>query len=394
MSDWMRAPLGSLVTITGGGTPDRGVAAYYGGSIPWVTPKDMKSWNITTSQEAITEKGLAQSAARLIEPNSVLLVVRSGVLKHTLPVGVNRVRIAINQDMKALRPGPDLDADFLARFLKASSNRILRWVRATTADNFPIDRLKKFEIPVPPLLEQRRIAAILDAAQALREKRRQSIAKLDSLLQSVFFEMFGDPIHSGTYLERLSECAEVVSGVTKGRRLNGRKTVELPYLRVANVQAGYLDLKEIKTITALPSDLESLILQDGDILLTEGGDHDKLGRGARWRGELENCIHQNHVFRVRVNRNRILPEFLEAYLQTSFSRDYFLRCAKKTTNLASINMTQLRALPVMLPPMHLQFKSRSAFLRIESLKERQISWLAKHQSLFTSLQHRAFRGEL
>jgi len=131
--------------------------------------------------------------------------------------------------------------------------------------------------------------------------------------QSVFLEMFGD-VRGKTKEELLGNISNIASGVTKGQNYNGRKTVEVPYLRVANVQDGYLDLSEIKTIQALPSEIEELRLKPGDVVMTEGGDFDKLGRGAIWRGEIENCIHQNHIFRVRLDTKKVMPEFFENYL--------------------------------------------------------------------------------
>lgn len=147
------APLGDIVRIIGGGTPSRERAEYYGGDIPWVTPKDMKCWDIVGSQIGITRRGLDSSAARLVPKNSVLVVVRSGVLKHTLPVGINRVPVAINQDMKALICSESVDPNYLAHFIKARSSQILKWVRATTADNFPIENLRNLAIPLPPVAE-------------------------------------------------------------------------------------------------------------------------------------------------------------------------------------------------------------------------------------------------
>ena len=152
--------------------------------------------------------------------------------------------------------------------------------------------IKETEIPLPyaddparSLLEQKRIADILDKADAIRRKRKQALAHADEFLKSTFLDMFGkwleEPIAE---MPRLGDpgMAEVVSGVTKGRRFNGKETVVVPYIRVANVQDGFLDLSEIKTIEVLPSDVENLCLQHGDVLMTEGGDFDKLGRGAMW----------------------------------------------------------------------------------------------------------------
>lgn len=140
-----------------------------------------------------------------------------------------------------------------------------------------------------------------------------------------------------------------VSGVTKGQKVAQREAIETPYLRVANVQRGQLDLGEMKTITVKHSDFERYQLRDGDVLMTEGGDWDKLGRAAIWRDEVPNCIHQNHVFRLRFEQSAILPEWVVLFVNSPLGREYFSRAAKQTTNLASINMTQLRSCPIPIP---------------------------------------------
>ncbi|MEM9280255.1 MAG: restriction endonuclease subunit S [Verrucomicrobiota bacterium] len=143
----------------------------------------------------------------------------------------------------------------------------------------------------------------------------------------------------------------IVSGVTKGRKLAGRKTIHLPYLRVANVQRHHLDLDIIKEIEVLEDDLERYRLESGDVLMTEGGDWDKVGRAAVWQNELQNCIHQNHVYRVRVADQEILaPGWVVLFANSPSGRRYFEGASKQTTNLASINMTQLRGCPLPLPP--------------------------------------------
>ena len=140
-----------------------------------------------------------------------------------------------------------------------------------------------------------------------------------------------------------------VSGVAKGQKIPSNQSVDAPYLRVANVQRGQLNLDEIKIITVKQSDFERYQLRQGDVLMTEGGDWDKLGRAAIWGNEVPNCIHQNHVFRVRFDQSVILPEWVVLFLNSPLGREYFSRAAKQTTNLASINMTQLRSCPVPIP---------------------------------------------
>ena len=191
MTPTRMAPLDSVVEIVGGGTPSRAVASYYIGSIPWVTSKDMKSFDLTQSQEHISEQALRESATKLIQPGAVLIVVRSGILRHQLPVAVARVPLAINQDLKALICGPEVFPDYLARFLKASTSRILGWVRATTAENFPVARLRRLEVPLPPIEEQRRIATVLARVDDIRRKHALAADTSQALLQSLAGKIFG-----------------------------------------------------------------------------------------------------------------------------------------------------------------------------------------------------------
>lgn len=146
----------------------------------------------------------------------------------------------------------------------------------------------------------------------------------------------------------LHEVAEVRTGIAKGKT-NLKDPVELPYLRVANVQDGHLNLEEVKTILVERHQVDRYSLRTGDILMTEGGDFDKLGRGDVWQGQIPLCLHQNHVFAVRPNPSRLDSAFLAALAASKHGRNYFLSCAKRSTNLASINASQLSKFPVLLP---------------------------------------------
>jgi type I restriction enzyme S subunit len=253
-----------------------------------------------------------------------------------------------------------------------------------------------FEVAVAPSAP-RRIAAILDQADALRTKRRAALAQLDALAESIFIDMFGDPATNPKGWPEghtLGELAEIVSGITKGRRLNGTPTRVVPYLAVVNVQERALDLSVAKTIAATESEIDKLRLVSGDLLLTEGGDPDKLGRGTLWNDELPECIHQNHIFRVRLTVGALRPTFLNWLVSSSRGRQYFLRSAKQTTGIASINMTQLRQFPVLLPPTEHQDRFAASLSVVERLKTSHCTSLASLDALFASLQHRAFNGEL
>lgn len=162
-------------------------------------------------------------------------------------------------------------------------------------------------------------------------------------------------VPEGWLREPLCDVADVRTGIAKGKK-DLKNPVSVPYLRVANVQDGHLDLTVIKNICVEPYQVERYRLKEGDVLMTEGGDFDKLGRGDVWKGQIDPCLHQNHVFCVRANQKIILPYFLSSLSGSSYGKFYFLSCAKKSTNLASINSTQLKEFPVLIPPISEQRK--------------------------------------
>jgi type I restriction enzyme S subunit len=150
---------------------------------------------------------------------------------------------------------------------------------------------------------------------------------------------------------RFEDVAAVTGGVTLGRKLDGRKTITLPYLRVANVKRGELDLNVIKKVTVEEDEVERYRLRDNDLLMTEGGDWDKVGRAAIWHDEIPICLHQNHIFRARMRSEEICPLWFVRYFNSLEGRSYFESASKQTTNLASINMRQVRNCPVPFPPL-------------------------------------------
>ena len=148
--------------IFGGGTPSKSHPEYFAGSIPWVSPKDMKSSVINDSIDHITEKAIAHSTTNLVPANSVLMVIRSGILKHSLPVAINSLPVTINQDMKAFVPNETVKTAFLMHFFKAIENDVLAGVRGVTADNIDFKAFQKRTIIVPPLALQEQFAAFVE----------------------------------------------------------------------------------------------------------------------------------------------------------------------------------------------------------------------------------------
>lgn len=370
---WTKTCLGSVATWSSGGTPAKSRGDYWVGDIPWVSPKDMKRFSLDDAEDHISERAVGDGA-HMVPPGTIFLVVRGMILAHTFPVCIAQRSMSFNQDVKALIPQPGVEGRFLAHWLHGNRNKLLALVTEATHGTKRIDLrdLQAAEILLPPPREQRRVAEILDTLDEAIRKTEQLIAKLKQVKQGLLHDLLTrgiddngelrDPArHPEQFRETplgripktwrfglLDEFAEVRSGIAKNEGRVVQEPVEVQYLRVANVQDGYLDLDDMKTIRVARADLARYRVLPGDVLMNEGGDLDKLGRGTLWRGEHEFCVHQNHVFVVRCGTN-LRPEFLTCWTAAARAKNYFMMAGKQTTNLASINKTQLGRLPVPLP---------------------------------------------
>jgi len=192
---------------------------------------------------------------------------------------------------------------------------------------------------------------------------------------------------------KLGTVSQISSGLTLGKTHCGPKTIEVPYLRVANVQDGYLDLSDVKNIRVPDSYCEKYQLKTGDVLMNEGGDFDKLGRGTVWRGEIDQCLHQNHVFKVRPEVGKLVPDFLASFSSSPYGKTFFILASKQSTNLASINSTQLKAFPIPLPDFNEQLEIESVLTRQTNTIKTAGIRLAKLHSLKTALMQDLLTGK-
>jgi type I restriction enzyme, S subunit len=263
VSRWPRVPLGEVVELVyGRGLPQR---ARRPGSVPVYGSNGVTGYHSNALAQNPTiivgRKGSAGSVHLVHEPSYPIDTTYYVVPRGHIPI--------------------DLDYLFLElQRVDLSKLRIITGVPG-------LNREDAYQQPivVPPLDEQRHIVDLLSHANSIRRLRREALTKARTLIPAVFHEMFGDEADLRRWgAAPLEDVAGIASGVTKGRRFKNGEPIEVPYLRVANVQAGWLDLRDIKTIRALPSDVERLRLRAGDVLLTEGGDFDKLGRGALLAG--------------------------------------------------------------------------------------------------------------
>jgi len=295
------------------------------------------------------------SPAKIAKTGDTLISVRA-------PVGeINCADqdYAIGRGLAAIR-ATNVKPDFIYQGLQRWCWSLQRVAQGTTFDAVTARHFSQLRVAIPENIdEQAAIARILDAVDTAIERTREAVERariLDhSLLHDLLEHGLGGqrsnkrPAHWP--IKRVSEVSEVGSGVTLGKDVSGFKSVELPYLRVANVQDGHLDLSTVKTVRVRCDEVDRYRLEAGDVLMTEGGDLDKLGRGTLWEGQIPDCLHQNHIFRVRANRTMLDPRFFSYVVESDIAKRYFMRVAKRTTNLASTNKTQVRAFRFPVPPL-------------------------------------------
>lgn len=357
------------------------------------------------SDTLVTDSGLiwlprqAVAANQLARVNDIAICMSSGsskVVGKSAMVAQPWVG-SVGAFCALIRPDPtSVEPEFLAHFLRCSTFR--EWTRTSSGANIKNIRkreLEQFSIPLPSLEEQRRIVDILNRAASIGRLRATAATHLRDFTPALFNRMFGDQFDIGNRYPtlELKQLAEIGSGITKGRKVADEELVVVPYLRVANVQEGYLDLDAVKTIPIRPSERDKYALDVGDLVLTEGGDPDKLGRGAIWEGQLPYCAHQNHVFRVRPDRTQVTSEYLKSVVGSGYGKAYFLTVAKQTTGIASINKTQLGQFPVPVPPLSLQHRFTDIVVAAAKKVELARKADALAQDLSASLLDRLLRGD-
>ena len=340
-------PLGEVATITAGQSPPGSTYNQNGLGLPFYQGKAEFG-----EVHPFTRKWCA-APRKIAEAGDILISVRAPVG----PTNIAKERCCIGRGLAAVRPDETVVLrDFIHWIIKHREPELVAKGQGSTFAAIGQKDLKALLVPLPPLDEQRRIVGILNRAAKIERLRTQAAERLREFIPALFIKMFGDEQQVGIRFPRMSlrEAAAISSGATKGRRIDSVDAVEVPYLRVANVQDGFLAMEEIKTITIRRGEEQQYALAPGDLVMTEGGDADKLGRAAIWSGELDYCAHQNHVFRVRPRAGVVLAVYLRDLAGSAYGKAYFLSIAKRTTGIASINKTQLAGFPVPIPPLDLQ----------------------------------------
>jgi type I restriction enzyme S subunit len=377
----------------------------------------MKVAVIGETEDKITPDAVEGSSAKYVPAASVLMVMRSGILRHSFPVAVTDRVVTLNQDLRALTTYEGISPEYVARYLARAAKRVLDDCSkdGTTVNSIEVSALERLQVPLAPLAEQRRIVARVDAlfaeiaeGEAALEAAREGLDTFRRALlkAAVTGELTKDwralrqaqgegageetghdllarikaeraaqgrakgqakgrgkraadaPPLDTTALPELPQgwawgtvrnVADVMGGLTKNpdrEKMAGKAK----YLRVANVQAGSLDLTEMKEIGVTAEDRQRASLHPGDVLVVEGnGSIDQIGRCALWDGEIADCVHQNHIIKVRFDDPQ-MPRWCFKWLLSPHGRQEIEQVAASTSGLHTLSISKIEALPIPIPP--------------------------------------------
>ena len=379
--------LGPICSFLNGGTPSRGVARYYQGDVPWITGADISGPRADTARSFITEEAIGESATNRVPAGTVLLVTRTSVGK----VALAAMELCFSQDITAIIPDPHcLDGSYLVHFLKTKQPHLERLARGATIKGVTREAVANLAIPLPPLDEQKRIAGILDAADALRAKRREALAELDTLLQSTFLDMFGDPVTNPMGWEVVT-VGDEIGFLTSGSRGWAKYYAKDgdTFIRIQNLKDGQLDLGDIAFVNAPESaEARRTKVEPGDVLLSITAD---LGRTAVVPGGIAKAHINQHLAILRFTS--LNPVFVSYQLASKGGQAQFDRLNREGVK-AGLNFNDVKSIRLTNPPLDLQHRFAASVESVEQQKTRQRAHLAELDTLFASLQSRAFRGDL
>jgi type I restriction enzyme S subunit len=408
---WARLPLGALGEWVGGGTPSKENSSYWtGGSIPWVSPKDMKVPRIRDSEDHITEDAVSASAAKVIPAGSVLVVTRSGILSRTLPVAVNEVPVTVNQDLKCLTPEPAVSSDYVAYGIRAFEGPILKSCskHGTTVASIEFGSLKGFSIPVAPLAQQHQIVEALDSyfsrldeveaglerVQRNLKRYRASVLQAavtgrlvpteaelaraevreyepaSELLKRILAERrrrweesgkrgkYQEPAPPDTSnLPDLPEgwCWATLAQLLEAPLINGRSVPTanhgFPVLRLTALKGEQIDLAERKIGRWTLLDAEPFLVRIGDFLVARGNGSIRLvGRGGLVTDSPDQVAFPDTMIRVRIDARHLHPRLLVLLWNSYLVRLHIEGCAKTTAGIHKVNQRDLELTPIPLAP--------------------------------------------
>ncbi len=383
--------LGSICKISSGGTPNRKNKSFYGGDIYWAKISDITKSNkiLKTTEEKITQRGLKDIRNKLFKKGTLFFSMYGSIGK----VAFTDNQMSCNQAILGINPiNNKVDLQYLYYYFIRFQKKLENSTRGVALKNLSATIVKQIKIPLPPLPVQKRIAAILDQADELRQKDQQLIDHYDQLSQSLFLDMFGDPVTNPKGFE-VGTIRDVVTSVKYGTSKKASEEGRFKYLRMNNIDYnGNMNYNSLKYIDLEPKQIEKYNTKKGDILFNRTNSKELVGKTGLIQEEPE-MILAGYLIRVRVN-SRVNPYFLWKHLNSSWAKQTLNHMCKNIVGMANINAQELQDITTLIPPIALQNEFAERVRAIEHQKQQAEKAARYSEELFQSLLQRAFKGEL
>ena len=373
-----------------GGTPSTKNKAYWeDGHIPWLNSGELNQDIIVSSRNHITSIGLEKSAAKLMPKDSVLIALTGAT---TGVVGYLTFEACANQSVTGILPSEKHFPKFLFYYLKSIRPQVLNDAYGGAQPHISQGYVKQLKIPLPPLGEQKKIAAILDATDDYRQKTKALIDKYDQLTQSLFLDMFGDPVTNPRRFEIVT-VRDIIEEAKYGTSSKADENGTFPYLRMNNITyKGHMNYDNLKFINIADDQLHKYETKKGDILFNRTNSKELVGKTGIITTD-EKMVLAGYLIRVRMKEG-YNPYFLWSHLNSRWAKLTLENMCKSIVGMANINAQELQNLLVMNPPLKIQNQFAERVQAIEAQKAQAQASLAQAEDLFNSLLQRAFKGEL
>lgn len=345
-------PLLDLVNVVGGGTPSRSEPRYWGGDIPWASVKDLSGTTIANTMEYITREGLANSAANVVPAGAIVLATRIVPGRAALAT----IDLAINQDLKGLLVEDSIEPAYLLQFIHSIAPRLSRLSSGSTVKGITLDTLSRVRVPVPPVAEQRRIAATFDKIDSIRRKRRESLRLLDRFLRSTFLEMFGNPIRNEkgwvvASATSVIEGIEAGTSVKEGEARQGESSWAV--LKISAVTSGWYLATECKTVAIPPQRL--VVPRRGDLLFSRANTRELVAATCLVNQDVERLFLPDKLWRITPDPTMATAEYLRFLLADPGFRETLTRHATGTSgSMLNVSQEKVLRLQLPMPPVALQ----------------------------------------
>jgi type I restriction enzyme S subunit len=389
--------LSEFCAISSGGTPSRDkLSEYFGGSIPWVKSGELREKSISRTEETLTELGLQNSTAKYFPKHTVLVAMYGATVGRT---AILEIESTTNQAVAGIIPDKAVaDYRYLFHFLRFYAPKLVAAGVGGAQPNISQEILKNIDVPLPPLPIQTQIVAILDKADAAREKRGQANQLTEQFLQSAFLEMFGDPVTNPRRWEKriLKDCITEKPNNGFFAKSHHYHKEGVPIIWISDfIDRFYSNTTGLKRVRLKEQDIPKYEVKYGDVLFCRSSlNYAGVGKAGIIPRECDGgTIYECHIIRLRLDTNRIIPEFFRQLSDLPSFRSQIEKHAK-TATMTTISQDGITDCCITVPPLEAQQKFAVLVDRVESLRAKQRESEQELDNLFNSLMQRAFRGEL